>query len=213
MDLTFKTLRAANVERLPQFKTREGAAAHAQRDGSDWTPAQWFQALVGELGEVAEIMLMRRDSPEEMDSDTFRLCIRNELADVACYLDLLALRVLDQTGPANWKDSPAEMLLVVMAETGKFADDRKKFDRGEFTDDGAQRAHQQRSLRRLTLAIQGLAKIKQVYESQMQWRSALQCHVTIAAHQSGVDLGGAIVRKFNAVSERVGADVFIADGS
>lgn len=53
--LTFDLLRAANLARLPVFKNRHGAIAHARPDGSDWTPAQWLQAVMGELGEFANV--------------------------------------------------------------------------------------------------------------------------------------------------------------
>lgn len=47
--LSFNTLRAANTQRLPQFKNKLGESAHTEPDGSDWCPAQWLQALVGEV--------------------------------------------------------------------------------------------------------------------------------------------------------------------
>jgi len=47
--LTFKVLRSANLARLPLFKNSNGEPAHADPMGRDWTPAQWLQAIVGEL--------------------------------------------------------------------------------------------------------------------------------------------------------------------
>lgn len=51
--LSFNTLGAANKARLPHFKNSKGERAHSKQDGSDWSPAQWLQAVCGELGEYA----------------------------------------------------------------------------------------------------------------------------------------------------------------
>lgn len=53
--LAFAVLRGANLARLPQFKNRHGEPAHSRPDGSDWTPAQWLQAVTGELGAYANL--------------------------------------------------------------------------------------------------------------------------------------------------------------
>ena len=49
--LSFNTLRQANLRRLPEFKNSKGEPAHSEPDGSDWSPAQWLQALAGEVGD------------------------------------------------------------------------------------------------------------------------------------------------------------------
>ena len=71
--LSFAELRAANERRLPQFKNRLGEPAHSEPDGSDWSDAEWLQALP---------------------------MMRDELADVVCYLDLLAFRLGIDLGEA-----------------------------------------------------------------------------------------------------------------
>lgn len=91
--LSFSTLRAANEQRLPQFKNKHGAAAHTMADGSDWSPAQWLQAVVGELGEYANIR--KKYERGDLTFEEYRVLAAKELADVATYLDLLALRCLD----------------------------------------------------------------------------------------------------------------------
>jgi len=53
--LTFRTLRNGNVKRLPLFKRKDGKPAHIKSDGSDWSPASWLQAIIGELGEYANL--------------------------------------------------------------------------------------------------------------------------------------------------------------
>ena len=94
--LTFNTLRGGNVARLPQFCNKHGALAHSEPDGSDWSPAQWLQALVGELGEFANIR--KKFERGDLSFVEYREAAANELADVQIYLDLLALRCLDRPG-------------------------------------------------------------------------------------------------------------------
>lgn len=89
--LTFNTLRNANVHRLPTFKNSKGEPAHSEPDGSDWSPAQWFQALAGELGEYAN--LRKKFERGDIDQKTFDLLAAKELSDIQIYLDLLAFRL------------------------------------------------------------------------------------------------------------------------
>ena len=91
--LSFDTLRRANIARLPQFKNKHGQLAHSQPDGSDWSPAQWLQALVGELGEFAN--LRKKYERGDLTSEEYAVEAAKELADVQCYLDILARRCLD----------------------------------------------------------------------------------------------------------------------
>ena len=97
--LTFNALRGANTARLPQFKNSKGEQAHSKPDGSDWTPAQWLQAVMGELGEYAN----KRKKFERGDITfaEFRVEAEKELADVQTYLDILAMRCLDTVGNAH----------------------------------------------------------------------------------------------------------------
>ncbi len=97
--LTFNTLRGANVARLPTFKNRKGQLAHAKADGSDWSPAQWLQATVGELGEYANIR--KKFERGDLTEAEFMREAANELADVQIYLDLLAFRLGIDLGRAT----------------------------------------------------------------------------------------------------------------
>lgn len=124
--LTFSALREANCIRVGQFKNPHGQLAHAKPDGSDWSPSQWLQALVGELGEFANVR--KKFERGDLTFEQYRISAEKEIADVQTYLDLLARRALD---------------------------------------------------------------------------------VGSEAHETGIDLGEATRAKFNEVSERVGADVFI----
>src|SRR5689334_18053857 len=94
--LTFNTLRNANIARLPQFKNCHGEPAHSKPDGSDWSPSQWLQAVVGELGEFANIR--KKYERGDLTFVEYEALARKELADVQTYLDILAMRCLDSNG-------------------------------------------------------------------------------------------------------------------
>jgi NTP pyrophosphatase (non-canonical NTP hydrolase) len=96
--LSFRTLRAANEQRLPQFKDAKGRQAHSQSDGSDWSPADWMTASVGELGELANIMKKVRRG--DLTIDEARPEMAKELADVVTYLDILAKQLDIDLGEA-----------------------------------------------------------------------------------------------------------------
>ncbi len=91
--LSLDTLRLANIKRLPQFRDKHGRIAHSRPDGSDWNPAQWLQALIGELGEYANFR--KKFERGDLTFEEFKPHAAKELADVLTYLDLLALRCLD----------------------------------------------------------------------------------------------------------------------
>jgi len=96
--LTFNTLRGGNRARLPEFKNSKGKKAHSKKDGSDWSPAQWLQAVVGELGEYAN----KRKKYERGDitAAEFKEEAKKELADVVVYLDILAFQLGIDLGQA-----------------------------------------------------------------------------------------------------------------
>lgn len=97
--LTFNTLRSANLARLPEFKNKHGAAAHSKPDGSDWSPAQWLQAVMGELGEYANVR--KKFERGDLTATEFQSLAADELADVQCYLDILAAQVGVNLGQAT----------------------------------------------------------------------------------------------------------------
>lgn len=90
--LTFNTLREANKHR----RLQEGAA-YARTN--NWTPAQWLQAVVGELGEYANIRkkFERGDFAEE----EFKALAAMELADTITYMDILAEQLGINLGAAT----------------------------------------------------------------------------------------------------------------
>lgn len=97
--LTFDELRNANIERLPQFKNRRGEPAHDKADGSDWSLAQWSNAVLGELGESANII--KKIDRGDMSLAEARISLAKELADVQTYLDILAFRAGIDLGEAT----------------------------------------------------------------------------------------------------------------
>ncbi len=96
--LTFRTLRDANKKRLPLFKNAKGGRAHTKDDGSDWSPASWLQAVVGELGEYAN--LRKKVERGDMTMKEARPALADELADVVIYLDILASQLGIDLGDA-----------------------------------------------------------------------------------------------------------------
>lgn len=97
--LSFATLRAANLQRLPLFKNAKGERAHASENGSDWTRADWLEAVAGELGEYANFSKkFRRGDINEVE---FKEAARKELADVVTYLDILAYQLGIDLGDAT----------------------------------------------------------------------------------------------------------------
>lgn len=90
-DLAFYQLREANLNRLPVYRNCHGELSHQKGDGSDWTPAQWLQAMVGEVGEYAN--LRKKYERGDVDEETFHKEASRELADVVIYLDILAAQL------------------------------------------------------------------------------------------------------------------------
>ena len=82
--LTFDQLRAANDSRTPVFKNRKGE----QTNSTGWIPAQWLQAMVGEVGEYANFR--KKFEHGDITHEQFIIEATKELADVQVYLDKLA---------------------------------------------------------------------------------------------------------------------------
>lgn len=112
-DLTFAALREANTRRLPLFKGNAGQPAHSKDDGSDWSLNDWIVAVTGELGELANLAKKLRrgdftlDTPIDRPKDrgalgfgphgtismTYGQWMREEVADIIIYLDILAKQI------------------------------------------------------------------------------------------------------------------------
>ncbi len=96
--MDFSTLRNANLRRLPQFKNSKGQPAHSQPDGSDWSLAEWCNAVTGELGEAAN--LIKKVQRGDYTLDEARQALADEFADIVTYLDILAMRAGVDLGEA-----------------------------------------------------------------------------------------------------------------
>lgn len=90
--LTFQTLRLANAKRLPEFKNSNGELSHPDPNGVDtWSITDWFTALAGEVGELANIIKKHRRG--DITDEQLIALASPELAVVQTYLDLLAMRM------------------------------------------------------------------------------------------------------------------------
>jgi len=97
-NLSFKTLTEANNKRLPLFKNSKGLPAHSKPDGSDWSHAEWLQAVIGELGEYANIM--KKVQRGDLTMEKAKPSIEKELADVMTYFAILAQQLNIDLGQA-----------------------------------------------------------------------------------------------------------------
>lgn len=93
MELTFEHLRTQNRLRLAEFKNRLGKRAHKTHDGSDWSIAEWTNALAGEAGEACNIAkkIIRGDYADDPELAIGELM--DEIADVVIYADLVCQRM------------------------------------------------------------------------------------------------------------------------
>lgn len=194
--LKFFKLRLANLRRLPLFKNKFGTIAHSKSDGSDWSPAQWFQAAVGEMGETARVRL-----DYEMgiiDRDEYERLIQDETPDVMIYWDLFNARALDVTRSVevprvDLVPSHAQMLMCAMAYIGEYANTRKKLDRGDVPVDEFISVRNDK----LNMAITWLIRLLDADPM------VNHMDVVVEAHPEDIDLGQATINKFNKVSDRI----------
>ena len=127
--LTFRTLRDANLKRLPMFKDAKGRTCHAKEDGSDWPPASWLQAVVGELGEYAN--LRKKVERGDLTLEEARPMLADELADVVIYLDILASQLgvsLGEAVMAKWNRTSKKVgaPIYIDAEDWHYAKDAEQ---------------------------------------------------------------------------------------
>lgn len=200
--LTFDTLRGANGARLPLFRNAHGERAHAKPDGSDWSPAMWFLALVGELGDLAELRCQYEAGI--IDEPTYHALVGGELADVQIYLDLFAKRCLDRidgTAPQDF----AQQLMGIVAELGTWANAAKKRVRGDYTPQkfALQSGDLLDSVRQHVVML-GSPRAQEAVDLRQ-----LNGVREAGAHPVGVKLGVATIHKFNATSTKVKAPVYI----
>ncbi len=205
--------------RLPQFKNKHGEVAHSKADGSDWSPAQWFKAFIGECGEFAEVRIAYELGL--IPFEEYEIKARKELADMQTYLDILSARCLDRIASQDAvrdgvyvekndlkrKHSIAQHIMRVVSNLGNYANLSKKFDRKDITDkDFALYGDQ--------LLQHTDDRLRALYGAHLAADMLGIGDTVVQPHPTGVDLGDATVEKFNEVSQRVDADVqLLTDGS
>lgn len=116
--LKFNTLRDANLKRLPLFKDAKGRLVH-NATGSDWSPAQWLQAVIGELGEYANIR--KKVERGDFTAEEAKQKCADELADVTIYLDILAAQLGINLGDAiikKWNEVSERVGAPIRLEAG-----------------------------------------------------------------------------------------------
>lgn len=100
--LRFDQLTEANSLRLPLFKNRRGQPAHTSHDGSDWSLAEWTNAIAGEVGEACNLAkkIIRGDFGPEGSTEYAAACLElaKELADVVTYADIACTRAGHKLG-------------------------------------------------------------------------------------------------------------------
>ena len=201
LNLSFVRFRLANMLRLPKFKNSKGEDAHLVRDGSDWTPAAWFQAFIGEVGEMAAVRIDYE--LDKIDVNSFQEYMSAEVADVFTYGDLFAARCFDNVVFEGDRGAdPTFLLMEAMANIGQYANLRKKFERGDI-DSGQLQSEGGKYLSK------GIGKLQQVQAFMVYPRSQNTRRVS----PFGVDLDTAIQETFNNVSNRVKCDVHFRAGN
>ncbi len=85
---SFDTLREANKERLKEASLNKH---HKFYKSTEWSEAQWLKAVLGELGEYAN--LSKKYDRGDFDETEFKREAAKELADVLIYFDMLANKI------------------------------------------------------------------------------------------------------------------------
>lgn len=177
--LSLKTIREANMKRLPLFKNAQGGPAHSKPDGSDWSIDMWFQALIGEVGEYANLR-KKWSRGDFTDVTEYRQAVGRELADTLLYLDLLMFQYR-----VCWPD---DLTISHFSSTTDY------------------RTPEEGRLRVLVRHLNDLPLFTSFEDSLST--------ICILAKMNGIENFSGVVReKFNEVSERVKAPVFIVGDS
>lgn len=201
--LTFNALRTANSVRIGHFKNSKGEAAHSQPDGSDWNPADWLIALMGEIGEYARLRYLFDTGV--ITFVEYEIKAAKELADIQTYLDILAMRSLDRVPLADLANlaSASQGIGLVIAHFGEYCNELKKLRRGDISKD--QFISLTAANEMFLSASIGARMLKHTVEISDRRNNV--CN----PHPIGVNLGQATVDKFNEVSARVGSPVGFTD--
>lgn len=186
--LTFAALRAANLPRCRRWHP-EGAPP--------WTFDDWLLALGGEVGEALNVVKkLNRDrdglAGNTRTRDELIADLASELADVVIYLDITLGWDQPEELLGDGVDSGYQLLLTFT----DFRFDRKMIDRGSgLADDSCSRMGN-RLLHEAGRSLYGPAS--------RHWANYVLASADRLADFFGIDLGAAVVTKFNATSDRFG---------
>lgn len=200
MTLSFATLRKANTLRLPQFKNSRGGPAHSEPDGSDWSKGEWMNAILGELGEAAN--LVKKVKRGDMPLDDARELLAYELADVVTYTDLTAMQCGSNFEIFNDFDffrSTNEAFFQAFPETslGEWMTRAFKYY-------GSIATMVDNTGGNFSGVVGVFPALRNYFNNAL---TAIDC----AAMKIDADLGVAVLKKFNHVSTRVKANVYIVE--
>lgn len=163
---------------------------------ASWSLSDWAVALMGEVGEVCDVVVETAWWPAEKEK------LAHEIADVYTYLDLCACRSLTETLHECWKQaadafrsrseerlSPVDVTweaVALAASAGSLCDTIKKLNRER---DGITGNN---------------ATVPELWK-KVTWQMGL---TAFALHRlataAEIDLAAAVIDKFNRVSERAG---------
>ncbi len=203
LDTTLDRLRAANIRRLPLFKNRRGEPAHSQSDGSDWSLAEWTNAVAGEVGEACNLAkkLQRGDFGPFASPGYNATCgeLAHELADVVIYADIACFRA-----GGSLREEIAKMRHLELQ-------DRKSNNIAEMTNRIASKIGSAceiaDGLTRGDLGAPGSEHYTNACRVLIRWLAAVALTAESASEVAGRSLNAAIIEKFNIVSDRVGCEV------
>jgi len=186
VSLTFFRLREANLKRIPLFKNSKGEVVHKKPDGSDWSKERWFQALMGEVGEYAN--LHKKYLRGDVGPATFLKEAAEELADTQLYFDIFAF----QCGV----DIDSEIGLKSMSQL-------RSFNAGVFGN-LIHAIDSEAIFKQLVIASGEMVK-----QYEPEFFARFQIFLDRVALRIEIDLEEATCEKFNKISKNIGCDVFL----
>lgn len=188
-NLTFAALRAGNTTRHVRYYAKDQPA---------WSHDEWMVAIGGEVGEALNLVKKINRVRQRMAGDRRTLpeltsMLGDELADVAIYDDIIASHYrTEQLGRAQaFRIADFAQLRNSTEQDHAFAEPDARCLSGP----GRQ------MLRHLGVMADMAPLTNQQMAVQCDW--LLGAADAVAWH-AGIDLGAAVIRKFNATSEKLG---------
>lgn len=189
--LSFEVFRELNQKRQAEFKNTNGELVSKQ---PEWTPIQWYIALIGEIGEYSNVVkkYFRRDYTENYFLDE----AGKELADVQTYLSLLT-NCYDFTLASHRKYLP-DFIFNYFEQKDYSVDDIGEGLYNLFIEINAIGSH---------IMVEHENDKNAIFFHLCQ----AQYNLEMLANMSGVDLAKATFEKWNNVSRRVGSEIVIPE--